>query len=522
MKLKLSLNTKILMMAIIPFSCLFAFFMYISFSNGSRALLLEKENAITDVTTTVIKYLEVMDNKVTKGILTKEEAQNHAKDYIKSIRYGRDNDDYLWVNDLTPFMIVHPSAKLEGTSLDKFQDKKGKFLFVDVVNLVKKEEKGFVNYTWISKKDQNKFVEKLSYVQLYKPWGWVVGTGIYTEDVNEYILKEFVNQIIVGGLGIILITCLFIIILKKGVSNPLIAMANKLRTSSSNVERGSFETSNTSDILSKATQEQASSLQQTVSSVDEISSMIDRNNDFASQSKNTSEQSKEYVIHGKKTVDEMVMAIEEIGNHNGETMEKMEKSNHRIAEILDIIKNIEDKTKVINDIVFQTKLLSFNASVEAARAGESGKGFAVVAEEVGNLATMSGKASNEIKSLIDQSIKSVETIVQDTSSMIKDVVNQGAKTVDAGKLKAQECKNILDEFVINVQDVNTKITEISLACHEQSQGVSEITKAMQMLDDVTHQNNNAAQIAARNAGELQREVSTLNSVIDDVLKLVAG
>jgi methyl-accepting chemotaxis protein len=89
----------------------------------------------------------------------------------------------------------------------------------------------------------------------------------------------------------------------------------------------------------------------------------------------------------------------------------MNKSNDEISSIVKVIAEIGDKTKVINDIVFQTKLLSFNASVEAARAGEQGKGFAVVAEEVGNLATMSGKAAEEISSMLGDSMGKVELIV---------------------------------------------------------------------------------------------------------------
>ena len=88
----------------------------------------------------------------------------------------------------------------------------------------------------------------------------------------------------------------------------------------------------------------------------------------------------------------------------------MHKQKHYWLEILGYIKSIEEKTKVINDIVFQTKLLSFNASVEAARAGEQGKGFAVVAEEVGNLATMSGTSAEEISKLLESSISHIESI----------------------------------------------------------------------------------------------------------------
>ncbi|EQC43895.1 methyl-accepting chemotaxis protein [Bacteriovorax sp. Seq25_V] len=521
-KRKLSLNAKILNMALIPFILFLLAFMYYGYNSTRKALILEKKNTIHDVTTTVIAQFKSLEEKVLSGEISEAQAKVIAKHFVKTIRYGRDGDDYLWINDLTPFMVAHPSKALEGTDVTKFVDKKGKPLFLDIVKLVKEQNNGYIYYSWISKSDKNKFVDKLSYVELYKPWGWVVGTGIYLEDVEAYILKTFLQQIIFGVIGITLMGIFFFIILKKGVSNPLLQMAQRLRESSKNVTKGSEDTFETSDILSKATTEQAASLQETVASVDEISSMIGRNSDFAEQSKMTSDASQQHAIQGKQTVDQMVQTIEMIGKHNNEAMEQMESSNQKIAGILSIIKNIEDKTKVINDIVFQTKLLSFNASVEAARAGESGKGFAVVAEEVGNLANMSGKASDEIKQLLDESIKSVELIVSDTSSMVKNVIDQGKSTVEAGKAKAVQCKEVLDEIVKNVDEVNIKISEIASACREQSQGVNEITNAMRLLDDVTSQNNNAASIAARNAQELKAEANNLDQVVDQVLTLVEG
>jgi methyl-accepting chemotaxis protein len=92
----------------------------------------------------------------------------------------------------------------------------------------------------------------------------------------------------------------------------------------------------------------------------------------------------------------------------------MHKTNENMADIVKSIAEIKTKTNVINDIVFQTKLLSFNASVEAARAGEHGKGFAVVAEEVGALAAMSGNASKEIAQLLDGSLSRVTVLADET------------------------------------------------------------------------------------------------------------
>ncbi len=519
---KLSLNTKILLMALVPFFFYICIFMAFSYSSTKSALLQEKRHQIADVTKTAFDFLNSMDSKVKSGEYTLEKAQAISKDYLGSIRYGRDNNDYLWVNDLHPNMIVHPSKSLRGTDVKAFKDKAGKPLFIDVVKLVKKEEQGFINYIWNSKTDKDKHVEKYSYVKLFKPWGWVLGTGIYVEDVNSYIFGVFMKQLGFGMLGLAVMAGLFSFVLKTGVSKPLLHMAELLQNTSKGVATGSSVTLNTSTQLSNATNEQAASLQETVASVDEISSMIKRNTEFAEESKRSGQESENEIQNGKRTIDEMLAAIENISSSNTDAMKKMENSNLQIQEILNIIKEIENKTKVINDIVFQTKLLSFNASVEAARSGESGKGFAVVAEEIGSLAAMSGGASDEIRGLIDESIKTVEAIVSQTTGMVNEVIESSSSTVEAGRLKASECKEVLDKIVYNVQNVNGKITEIASACNEQSVGVNEITKAIRLIDEVTMQNNNAAQEASMSAENLKGQADDLDNVVRSVIQLVGG
>lgn len=123
----------------------------------------------------------------------------------------------------------------------------------------------------------------------------------------------------------------------------------------------------------------------------------------------------------------MITAIEDIHKSNQNMMMSVEKSNANIEEIIQVIHEISNKTKVINEIVFQTKLLSFNASVEAARAGEQGKGFSVVAEEIGSLAAMSGNAAQEISAMLTESTTKVEKIVNTTKSEVGALMIEGKR-----------------------------------------------------------------------------------------------
>lgn len=218
----------------------------------------------------------------------------------------------------------------------------------------------------------------------------------------------------------------------------------------------------------------------------------------------------------------MLGSINDIAKGNDEIMSSIQKSNQEISEIVHVIQAIADKTKVINDIVFQTKLLSFNASVEAARAGEHGKGFAVVAEEVGNLASMSGKAATEISDMLDKSVHRVTNIVDGTKGMMDTLVRSSKDKVDFGTRTARECAGALDEIIRNVSSVSEMVREISTASREQSTGVREITKAMSELDQVTQANTSSSNDASQTARELQAQAEQLNGFVQELATLVYG
>jgi methyl-accepting chemotaxis protein len=216
----------------------------------------------------------------------------------------------------------------------------------------------------------------------------------------------------------------------------------------------------------------------------------------------------------------MMIAINEIKGTNDQILNQMESSNKEFAEIVKIISEIGEKTKVIDDIVFQTKLLSFNASVEAARAGEHGKGFAVVAEEVGNLAQMSGNAAKQITDLLSGSIKKVNDIVNQTSARVDQLVEVGKDKISMGLSTATKCRDALNIISENANTVTAMVTEIAHASKEQSQGVQEINKAISQLDQVTQQNAAVAQGSSSQAEHLKAESISLSSAVMTLTELM--
>lgn len=164
--------------------------------------------------------------------------------------------------------------------------------------------------------------------------------------------------------------------LDKSISNII----SNLNDNSNQVTSAAQQIASSSEELSQAATEQAASLEETASSIEEMNSMVQKNAENAQRTSDLATSSSNSAEKGKQVVHDMISAIDDISASNNTIMEQIDASNRQISDIVKVIAEIGEKTEVINDIVFQTKLLSFNASVEAARAGEHGKGFAVVAK----------------------------------------------------------------------------------------------------------------------------------------------
>ncbi len=301
----------------------------------------------------------------------------------------------------------------------------------------------------------------------------------------------------------------------EGIISQLVKNSGEVSNASESMASQSTE-------LSEASTEQAAALQETVAAIDEISAMVEKNTDAANRSQDVSANSRNSATKGKDAVEEMLRAIEEINQSNLEITSQVSENEKQMNGITQLIKNISQKTKVIDEIVFQTKLLSFNASVEAARAGEAGKGFAVVAEEVGNLAQMSGHAAKEINQMLDQSVQKVEQMVRETQTHFSRIVQSSQQKVQTGQRTAQDCNAVLEEIIENVTSVDTLVSEIAVASKEQSQGIREISKAIGQMEQVTQQNTTVAQTSSHEAEALSERSSELNKIVGDLTVWMKG
>ncbi len=274
--------------------------------------------------------------------------------------------------------------------------------------------------------------------------------------------------------------------------------------------------------LSATSSNQAAAVQETAASIEEISAMAKKSAESAGESERASHHSQSTAERGQKIVTEMVEAVENIQACNDRIEKTVTDSNASFKEIFAVIEEIGTKTRVINDIVFQTKLLSFNASVEAARAGEHGKGFAVVAEEVGNLAQMSGNAAQEISHLLAESVKKVDYIVQNTTSVVGATMVDAKTAVVRGVGVAKECARTLNDIVTVSEQLLQNVSSISLASQEQSSGVAEVSKALHQIDQSTQVGLNSSNQCASAADQLAAKLKDLQFASGMLTQAIEG
>ncbi len=467
-----------------------------------RAGLMDEKRAATravvDTAYGVLSYYEGLERQ---GSMNRAQAQAAAIGTLKGMRYGK--DDYFWINDMRPVVIMHPTKpELDGKDVSDLKDPAGNALFVAFVDKVKRDGAGFVEYLW-PKPGQEQPVAKVSYVRGMLGWGWIVGSGVYVDDVDAR--ARLVDlKIIAIAVAVAVLLVLATLRIGRSITGPIaaaVAGAEALATgdltqrfetkrrdetgkllaalsytttqlkgivagikeSAGTIITASGEIAAGNADLSQRTEEQASSLEEIASSMEELTGTVKQNAKNARQANQLAASASEVAVKGGQVVGEVVG-----------TMSSINESSKKIVDII----------SVIDGIAFQTNILALNAAVEAARAGEQGRGFAVVASEVRNLAQRSAAAAKEIKALIGDSV---------------DKVGAGTKLVDqAGKT--------MQEIVSSVKRVTDIMSEITAASQEQSSGIEQVNQAIAQMDQVTQQNAALVEQSAA-AAEAMREQS---------------
>lgn len=330
------------------------------------------------------------------------------------------------------------------------------------------------------------------------------------------------NSSIISLISVLLCGILIAMYVIRSIRVTLDTAGRKLSDGSDTVLKTSLEFAELGIMIKDSTNKQASSLQESVSAIDEIKATVERNADLSNESVSIAETCVQSSQKGKAAIRDMVSAVSEIESDQIKTTKMLEVTAQEIKEMVNVIKSIGQKTDVINDIVFQTKLLSFNASVEAARAGEHGKGFAVVAEEIGNLATMSGNAAKEINELLSNSIHQVGTIVEKTERSSIEITRSSRTSIETGTRTVRSCDEALIEIYDHVEKMKNMIKEINAGSSEQAQGINSISLAMNQLDHITNENVISADRCASAASELNVQSKSLEESVGSLFVAIKG
>ncbi len=557
----LKLGTKILVLCsvlLLSFIIFIEGFVIPTINETVEAKSISKMQSLVEAAYSTLEYYY---NQAQSGALTQEKAKELAKNEIKRIRYG--NDDYFWINDYTPTMIMHPiKSELDGQNLSDYKDPTDFKLFVAFVEVVKAKGEGVVNYQW-PKPGKDKPQPKMSYVKGFSQWQWVLGSGIYIDDLDE-IKAGINNKIRVFLIAFVILTIAMMAIIviplnlsvkkllkhlerlsnydfsklidieqkdeigivAKAFNNMITRVQALLRevenmgvnvaessqdvmSSSRTMSRVSGEVAAATSELAKGSTEQAESTIRSKDKIDEIVDGLGKIVADMEHSEELTQKSKEMIEIGQKSVhyqQEKMLISKQITTNVGTTISKLSERSKEIGHIVDVIKGI----------AIQTEMLSLNAAIEAAHAGEQGKGFAVVSGEVKKLAEQSGKSVkqiqnivNEVMEIIEQTVaevNNVEAAVEEQEKALSDTINSFGTITGIVIRIAERVKDVTKEahqLNTNAKQAEDEINRIAGIAQNAAAGTEQVAASANEQTETIQQITKYAEELSSLANKLQ-------------------
>ncbi|MFZ2620242.1 MAG: methyl-accepting chemotaxis protein [Alphaproteobacteria bacterium] len=405
------------------------------------------------------------------GTLTAEQAKAQAQAAIKALRY--DGKEYFWINDMHPTMVMHPmKPELDGKDLSASADPTGKKLFVEMVAVVKADGAGFVDYMW-AKPGEDAPVAKTSYVKGFAPWGWVLGSGIYLDDVWSAFMAEAMElgAITLAGMAIL---GLFGMSIAAGVNASIHVLLEAFKglaaynlTTRAQVLNND-ELGQTSKQFNDMTQNLKFVVQGVAEAAGSINHDVQQLREVAVAMNATSNQQQNGMNQISAAVEESAATVREISQLAGEAARGVESisssaqaADVAMATLKENSKQIVEVTQVIEGISEQINLLALNAAIEAARAGDAGRGFAVVADEVRKLAGNTSKSTQQIA----------------------EVITKLQNDVDMTATALSKITGSVGEISQSVGMISTSLDQQSTATNDIARTVAEFNGSMQTLAD---------------------------------------
>jgi methyl-accepting chemotaxis protein len=311
-------------------------------------------------------------------------------------------------------------------------------------------------------------------------------------------------------------------LLIRNIDRTLHSIMAHVETQSHEVLSSATQVDVLSQSLSKGAQGTSESLQACVTNLEEITAMVGKSYHNADRSTQLASMAREASAAGDEAVTQIADAMDLIERTTDHFVQTLEERGKDVAMIESIFREVTEKARLINDIVFQTKLLSFNASVEAARAGEYGKGFAVVAEEVGKLSRMTGEVAGEIQRLLTTSSDQVKVIAERIQATSTEVRAHATSAVKTGVTRVHKGRDLLKSIVQHSHDVKFNLDQITVASREQSQAIQEISTSLHELQAIADVNASRVHDFGAIAHKLVGSAETMEGTVDLLKRFLDG
>jgi methyl-accepting chemotaxis protein len=470
------------------------------------------------------------------GKLSEADAKTAARDSLRGLRYGK-NDYYFGVDTTGVYFLNGVDPSVEGQLKIDVKDANGKFLFKELIAAAQAGG-GFVDY-WFPKAGQQTAEPKLSYAALFAPWNWVLGTGIYIDDIDTAYRQ---SALMLGGISVVLLALLSLVgwqlsssILKQLGGEPSVAtdvmrrvaggdlttavdrapsgsllhelggmvgalrrMIADINSDANQVVTNAEQIATASDEIAKAASQQADSTSAMAAAIEQLTVSSNHISDSAQETSRDSSQAVELSSQGSTRVQQATLAIRKISD-------TVSGASTRIYALEDRAKQVSTIANVIKDIAGQTNLLALNAAIEAARAGEQGRGFAVVADEVRKLAERTSHATTEIEQMIDG-------IKGDTTGAVA-AMNAALPEVQEGAQLAASATESLRSIEAGARRTLERVGNVADATREQSAASTSIAQRVEQIANMVEETTSTIKGTADSARQLETIANNLKKLV---------